>query len=41
MSKFVIFEAQVDGYLPLLYVKVDNILMVTIDEVYFTQINTR
>lgn len=37
MSKFVKFEAQVDGYLPELSVKVDNILMVTIDDVYFTQ----
>lgn len=37
MSKFVNFEAQVDGYLPDLYVKVDNILMVTINGVYFTQ----
>ena len=37
MSKFVKFEAQVDGYLPELFVKVDNILMVTIDDVYFTQ----
>ena len=37
MSKFVNFEAQVDGYLPELSVKVDNILMVTIDDVYFTQ----
>ena len=37
MSKFVKFEAQVDGYLPELCVKVDNILMVTIDDVYFTQ----
>lgn len=37
MSKFVKFEAQVDGYLPELSVKVDNILMVTINKVYFTQ----
>lgn len=37
MSKFVNFEAQVDGYLSDLYVKVDNILMVTINGVYFTQ----
>lgn len=37
MSKFAKFEAQVDGYLPELSVKVDNILMVTIDDVYFTQ----
>ena len=37
MSKFVKFKAQVDGYLPELSVKVGNILMVTIDEVYFTQ----
>lgn len=37
MSKFVKFEAQIDGYLPELSVKVDNILMVTIDDVYFTQ----
>ena len=37
MSKFVKFKAQVDGYLPELSVKVDNILMVTINKVYFTQ----
>lgn len=37
MSKFVKFKAQIDGYLPELFVKVDNILMVTIDDVYFTQ----
>ena len=37
MSKFVKFEAQVDGYLPELSVKVNNILMVTINKVYFTQ----
>lgn len=37
MSEFVKFEAQIDGYLPELSVKVDNILMITIDEVYFTQ----
>lgn len=37
MSKFVKFEAQVDGYLPELSVKIDNILMVTINKVYFTQ----
>ena len=29
MSKFVKFKAQIDGYLPELSVKVDNILMVT------------
>lgn len=37
MSKFVKFKAQIDGYLPELSVKVNNILMVTIDDVYFTQ----
>ncbi len=37
MSNFIKFVAQVDGYIPDLFVKENNILMVTIKDVYFNQ----